>query len=210
MFELASGGSLLLDEIAEMPKPLQTRLLRVLETKRFMRVGGDVEIEVDVRVIAATNRDLRAAVERGTFRRDLYHRLNVLHLELPPLRDRKPDIPILVRKFVKEISTTHDRDFRGLAPEAMEILLEYDWPGNVRELRNLVESMVVLAPGNVIRAEDIPADIRHGGHRAARTLARAGRGGRPGAWRRRRAGWRDRTRCGSAPSSSSSSGHSST
>ena len=177
MFELADGGALLLDEIAEMPGPLQTRLLRVLEMRRFMRVGGDVEIEVDVRVIAATNRDLRAAVERGSFRRDLYHRLNILHLELPPLRGRKPDIPILVRKFVREISSTHDREFRGLAPEAMEILLEYDWPGNVRELRNLVESMVVLAPGDVIRAEDIPAEIRYGSGRTSLTLSALGADG---------------------------------
>ncbi len=162
MFELADGGTLLLDEIGEMPSQLQTRFLRVLETRRFMRVGGDVEIGVDVRLIAATNQDLREAVRRGTFRRDLYYRLNVLHLELPPLRLRKPDIPILVRYFVRTVSEAHDREFKGLAPEAMQILLEYDWPGNVRELRNLVESMVVLAPGSVIRAEDIPPEIRSG------------------------------------------------
>ncbi|MBT8479816.1 MAG: sigma 54-interacting transcriptional regulator, partial [Gemmatimonadetes bacterium] len=142
MFELADGGTLLLDEIGEMPLQLQTRFLRVLETRRFMRVGGDTEIRVDVRVIAATNQDLREAVRRGSFRRDLYYRLNVLHLELPSLRHRKPDIPILVRYFVREVSEAHDREFKGLAPEAMQILLEYDWPGNVRELRNLVESMV--------------------------------------------------------------------
>jgi len=162
MFELADGGSLLLDEIAEMPLHLQTRLLRVLEARRFMRVGGDVEIQVDVRVIAATNSDLRDAVRHGRFRRDLYYRLNVLHLELPALRHRKPDIPILVRRFVREVSEAHEREFKGLAPEAMQLLLEYDWPGNVRELRNLVESMVVLAPGSVIRAEDIPPEIRSG------------------------------------------------
>jgi DNA-binding NtrC family response regulator len=162
MFELADGGTLLLDEIAEMPPQLQTRFLRVLETHRFMRVGGDAEIHVDVRVVAATNRDLREAVRHGAFRRDLFYRLNVLHLELPALRARKPDIPILVRRFVREVSEAHDRDFKGLAPEAMQIILEYDWPGNVRELRNLVESMVVLAPGDVIRAADIPPEIRSG------------------------------------------------
>ncbi len=160
MFELADRGTLLLDEIGEMSPQLQTRFLRVLETRRFMRVGGDAEIQVDVRVIAATNQDLREAVRRGTFRRDLYYRLNVLHLELPTLRQRKPDIPLLVRQFVQEVSEAHDREFKGLAPEAMQILLEYDWPGNVRELRNLVESMVVLAPGSVIRAADIPHEIR--------------------------------------------------
>ena len=160
MFELADGGTLFLDEIGEMPLPLQTRLLRVLETQKFMRVGGDSEIAVDVRIIAATNRDLRQAVEQGTFRRDLYYRLNVLHLDLPPLRDRSSDIPILVRRFIQEFSRAHDREFKGLSGEAMQILLDYSWPGNVRELRNLVESMVVLAPGSVIGADDIPPDIR--------------------------------------------------
>jgi DNA-binding NtrC family response regulator len=166
MFELADQGTLLLDEIGEMPLPLQTRLLRVLETQKFMRVGGDSEISVDVRVIAATNRDLRQAVEEGTFRRDLYYRLNVLHLDLPPLRDRPSDIPILVRRFIEDFSRQHEREFKGLSGEAMEILLEYAWPGNVRELRNLIESMVVLAPGAVIRADDIPPDIRYSSGRS--------------------------------------------
>ncbi len=162
MFELADGGTLLLDEISEMPPPLQTRLLRVLENRRFMRVGGETEIEVNVRVLAATNRDLREAVQTGEFRRDLYYRLNVLHVELPPLRKRKADIPVLVRRFVKEFSESHETDFKGIAPETMEILLDYSWPGNVRELRNLVESMVVLAPGSVIRPDDVPPEIRSG------------------------------------------------
>ena len=166
MFELADQGTLLLDEIGEMPLPLQTRLLRVLETQRFMRVGGDSEISVNVRVITATNRDLRQAVEEGTFRRDLYYRLNVLHLDLPPLRDRPSDIPILVRRFIEDFSRQHDREFKGLSGEAMEILLEYSWPGNVRELRNLIESMVVLAPGAIIRADDIPPDIRYSSGRS--------------------------------------------
>ncbi|WP_420441671.1 sigma-54 interaction domain-containing protein [Candidatus Palauibacter sp.] len=163
MFELADGGTLLLDEIAEMPLPTQTRLLRVLESRRFMRVGGDHEIQVSVRVVAATNRDLRQAVETGEFRRDLYYRLNVLNVHMPPLRERRRDIPVLIRRFISEFSRQHDREFRGLAPEALQILLDYDWPGNVRELRNLIESMVVLAPGSVIRPEDIPPEIRTGG-----------------------------------------------
>jgi len=166
MFELADKGTLLLDEIGEMPLPLQTRLLRVLDTQKFMRVGGDSEISVNVRVIAATNRDLRQAVEEGTFRRDLYYRLNVLHLDLPPLRDRPSDVPILVRRFIEEFSSQHDREFKGISGEAMEILLDYSWPGNVRELRNLIESMVVLAPGAVIRADDIPPDIRYSSGRS--------------------------------------------
>ena len=177
MFELADGGTLFLDEIGEMPLPLQTRLLRVLETQKFMRVGGDTEIAVDVRIIAATNRDLRQAVEQGTFRRDLYYRLNVLHLDLPPLRDRSSDIPILVRRFIEEFSRVHDRDFKGLSGEAMQILLDYSWPGNVRELRNLVESMVVLAPGAVIGADDIPPDIRFSSGR--QLLPRSGTIGLP-------------------------------
>ncbi len=166
MFELADGGSLFLDEIGEMPSMLQTRLLRVLETKRFMRVGGDSEIEVNVRVIAATNQDLRDAVRRGTFRKDLYYRLNVLLVRMPPLRERRGDIPILIRRFIDEFSRTHEREFKGLSAEAMQILLDYEWPGNVRELRNLVESMVVLAPGSVIEADDIPLAVRETSGRA--------------------------------------------
>jgi transcriptional regulator with PAS, ATPase and Fis domain len=166
MFELADGGSLLLDEIGEMPLLLQTRLLRVLETKRFMRVGGDAEIEVNVRVIAATNQDLRDAVRRRAFRKDLYYRLNVLAVQLPPLRERRSDIPLLIRRFIDEFSRTHDREFKGLSAEAMQILLDYEWPGNIRELRNLVESMVVLAPGSVIRADDIPFSVRETSGRA--------------------------------------------
>ena len=167
MFELADGGTIFLDEIAEMPPPLQTRLLRVLEQRRFMRVGGDTEIEVNVRVVAATNQDLRRAVERGDFRRDLYYRLNVLHMDLPPLRERRADIPVLVRRFVQQFTEDHGREFKGLTSEALDLLLEYSWPGNVRELRNLVESMVVLAPGSVIRAEDIPDEIREGRGRSS-------------------------------------------
>ena len=167
MFELADGGTIFLDEIAEMPAPLQTRLLRVLEQREFMRVGGDTEIEVNVRVVAATNQDLRRAVESGEFRRDLFYRLNVLHLDLPPLRERRADIPVLVRRFVQQFTEDHDREFKGLTSEAMGLLLDYPWPGNVRELRNLVESMVVLAPGAVIRAEDIPEEIREGEGRSS-------------------------------------------
>ncbi len=166
MFELADSGTLLLDEIGEMSPALQTRLLRVLETRRFMRVGGDVEIEVDVRVVASTNKQLRDAVRHGSFRKDLYYRINVLHVALPPLRHRRPDIPILVRRFIDELSRIHEREFKGLSPEAMQILMDYEWPGNIRELRNLIESMVVLAPGSVIRAEDIPLDVRETSGRA--------------------------------------------
>ncbi|HEY8483046.1 MAG TPA: sigma-54 dependent transcriptional regulator [Longimicrobiales bacterium] len=164
-FELAHRGTLFLDEIGEMPLSTQTKLLRVLESREFMRVGGEEPIRVDVRVIAATNQDLRQLVELGEFRRDLYYRLNVLHIELPPLRERRGDIPLLVQAFIRQASREHDRPEVAISPEAMAILMEYDWPGNIRELRNLIESMVVLSPGRVIKPEDIPPAIREGGGR---------------------------------------------
>ncbi len=161
-FELANKGTLFLDEIGEMPTATQTKLLRVLEEQEFMRLGGETSITVDVRFIAATNRDLRQLAETGGFRRDLYYRLNVLSIHLPPLRERRDDIPLLLEHFVRESSDQHDRPRIQVSPEALRILIEYEWPGNVRELANLVESMVVLAPGSMIRPEDIPAEIRHG------------------------------------------------
>jgi DNA-binding NtrC family response regulator len=161
-FELANGGTIFLDEMGEMPLATQTKLLRVLEEREFRRVGGEESIRVDVRVIAATNRDLREQVLSGAFRRDLYHRLNILRIDLPPLRARREDIPRLIDGFIRQFSAEHDRPFLGIDPEALRILVDYDWPGNVRELRNLIESMVVLAPGRVIRPEDIPAEVRYG------------------------------------------------
>ncbi len=164
-FELANGGTLFLDEVGEMPAAVQVKLLRVLETRSFFRVGGTQPIRVDVRVIAATNRSLKEAVAVGEFRDDLFYRLNVLYIYLPPLRERRGDIPLLVRRFVTDLSRQHGRQFRGIAPEAMQILSAAHWPGNVRQLRNLVESMVVLAPGREIGAADIPREIREGGTR---------------------------------------------
>ena len=167
-FELADRGTLFLDEIGEIPSSTQVKLLRALEEREIMRVGGTQPLRVDVRVVAATNRPLREAVEQGQFRSDLFYRLNVLRIYLPPLRERREDIPILVRRFIAEFSRLHDRPFHGISAEAMQLLAEHAWPGNVRELRNLVESMVVLAPGREIGAEDIPRAIRDGG--AARLL----------------------------------------
>ncbi len=161
-FELADGGTIFLDEIGEIPLNTQVKLLRVLESRTFFRVGGTQPIKVDVRVIAATNRALRDAVTLGEFRDDLYYRLNVLNIYLPPLRERRGDIPLLVRRFIREFAKTHERPFRGITPEAMQRLVNAPWPGNVRQLRNLVESMVVLAPGAEIRASDIPADVLEG------------------------------------------------
>jgi DNA-binding NtrC family response regulator len=164
---------LFLDEVGEMPVATQVKLLRVLESRSFFRVGGTASIKVDVRVIAATNRRVIAATNRpmkeqvslGEFRDDLYYRLNVLNIYLPPLRERKGDIPVLIRDFVRELSQTHGREFPGVTHAAMEILVNAHWPGNVRQLRNLIDSMFVLAPGREVRASDIPDDIREGGTR---------------------------------------------
>jgi DNA-binding NtrC family response regulator len=164
-FELADGGTIFLDEIGEIPESVQVKLLRVLESRTFFRVGGVAPIKVDVRVVAATNRSLKDQVQLGKFRDDLYYRLNVLSLYLPPLRERREDIPLLVRRFIREFSGAHDKSFRGITAEALQILVNAAWPGNVRQLRNLIESMVVLAPGNEIRAADIPPDILEGAGR---------------------------------------------
>src|SRR3954464_4808919 len=177
-FELADGGTIFLDEIGEIPLSTQVKLLRVLESRSFFRVGGTQAIKVNVRVIAATNRSLRDAVALGEFRDDLYYRLNVLNIYLPPLRERRGDIPLLVRRFIREFAKTHDRQFRGIAPEAMQRLVSAPWPGNVRQLRNLIESMVVLAPGAEIRATDIPVDVLEGaGTLLPMRLNSAGTGG---------------------------------
>jgi DNA-binding NtrC family response regulator len=162
-FELAHGGTIFLDEIGEVPPSTQVKLLRVLEERVVTRVGGSQEIPVDVRVVAATNAPLRERVERGSFRSDLFYRLNVLRIYLPPLRERKRDIPLLVRRFVRELTRQHDRPFLGISAEALQLLVDYPWPGNVRELRNLIESMVVLAPGREVGPEDIPPQIRDAG-----------------------------------------------
>jgi DNA-binding NtrC family response regulator len=161
-FELADTGTIFLDEIGEIPASVQVKLLRVLETHSFFRVGGVQPIKVDVRVVAATNRPLKDRVAAGQFRDDLFYRLNVLAIYLPPLRERRDDIPLLVKRFVREFAAVHERPFPGISAEAMQRLVQAPWPGNVRQLRNLIESMVVLAPGTEIRATDIPADVIEG------------------------------------------------
>lgn len=150
-FEAANKGTIFLDEIGEMPLNTQVKLLRVLETSEIMRVGGTESFKVDVRIIAATNKDLERAVQRNEFRRDLYFRLKAITLKIPPLRKRKQDIPILVKKFTRDYVSKNNIEFKGFAPEAVDVMLEYDWPGNVRELKNFVETAIILNRGEVIR-----------------------------------------------------------
>ena len=157
--ELAHRGTVFLDEVGEIPTGLQAKLLRALEERRFERVGGTEPIEVDLRVIAATNRDLEAAIRQGTFRSDLFYRLNVIALEMPPLRERREDIPLLASHCAARYSQRLKRPIAGLSPEARGCLLAYDWPGNVRELANAIERAVVLGRDDVIRAEDLPEAV---------------------------------------------------
>src|SRR6266704_378249 len=185
-FELADGGTIFLDEVGEMAPATQVKVLRVLEDRTFFRVGGTQAIKVDVRVIAATNKSLKEEVALGRFRDDLFYRLNVLYIYLPPLRERKTDIPLLVRRFTPEVAREHSRPghlFKGITPEALQILVDAEWPGNIRQLRNLIESMVVLAPEGEIRASDIPKDIREHGSMLPMRLLGPGRdvGGTGGA-----------------------------
>jgi DNA-binding NtrC family response regulator len=159
-FEYADGGTIFLDEISALPMPLQAKLLRVLQEKSFERVGSHTPIKVDVRIIAATNIDLEVAVNKGAFRADLYYRLKVVPLELPPLRARKEDIPILANHFLKKHSEICSKPINGISSAAMQALSEYSWPGNVRELENLIERLVVLAsPKSFITYDDLPAVV---------------------------------------------------
>ena len=156
----ADGGTLFLDEAGDMPLLTQAKLLRVLETREVLPVGGNTPRKVDVRLVAATNRDLRSMVKEGTFREDLLFRLQVVVIDLPPLRDRAGDIPLLIDHFIGELSRQHGRSLRGIAPEARTALLRYPWPGNVRELRNVIENMVLLAGSDVLALEDVPSEVR--------------------------------------------------
>ena len=143
-FEYANGGTLFLDEIGDMPLTLQAKLLRVLENKEVFRIGSNEPIKVNVRLVSATNRDLEAAIAEGKFRQDLYHRLKVMTIKLPPLRERREDIPLLAAHFIKELNAQHGKHVTGIAEPVRKAMAAYDWPGNVRELRNFIESMVVL------------------------------------------------------------------
>jgi DNA-binding NtrC family response regulator len=159
-FELADKGTLFLDEIGDVPAPIQVKLLRVLQDREFERLGGTRTLKVDVRLIAATNRDLRAALEDGTFREDLYYRLNVVAIDIPPLRDHKEDIPALANFFLEKFGREFGKPLGKITPQAMQALVNFHWPGNVRELENVIQRGVTLADGNVLDAADIHLDTR--------------------------------------------------
>ncbi len=158
-FELANGGTLFLDEIGDMNPNLQSKLLRVLQERQFERIGGVKPIKVDIRIISATHQDLKKAVLKKRFREDLYYRLNVIPIEIPPLRERRSDIPLLVHHFIHHFSRSKRKKVTGISDEAMERLMEYDWPGNVRELENMIERMVILTNNEVIDVSDLPERV---------------------------------------------------
>lgn len=173
-FELADGGTLFLDEIGEIEPAMQVKILRVLEERAFERVGGSKTLHVDVRLIAATNKDLKKLVSEGKFRDDLFYRLSVVTVQLPPLRQRREDIPLLVRAFLEEFNRENNKQVRDLTAEALNVLMAYDWPGNVRELRNAVEQMVVLARSERLTLRDVPAAIRGGADLTKISVVRTG------------------------------------
>ncbi len=159
-FEVAAGGTVFLDEISEIPLEIQVKLLRFLEMYEFERVGGTKPIKVDIRLLAATNTDLEKLVRQNRFREDLFYRLNVVRLDISPLRDRREDIPLLARYFIDEFDRENQKGVNSISPRAIHLLQSYDWPGNVRELKNSIESMVVLAKGKTLGVEDLPPNIR--------------------------------------------------
>jgi DNA-binding NtrC family response regulator len=167
LFEVANGGTLFLDEIGTMGMDMQAKILRVLQDRRFMHLGGVQEIQVDVRIIAATNVNLQEAVREGRFREDLFYRLNVICLELPPLRSRREDVPLLASHFLKYYAHENDTEDRALSPDAMRIIMDYEWPGNVRELENAMERGVVLSTSRMITPDLLPAQLTGGTYSAS-------------------------------------------
>ncbi len=158
-FELADGGTLLLDEISEIPMGLQAKLLRVLQEKEFERIGSGDTIKVDVRIIATSNQDLKRAIKESRFREDLYYRLNVIPVELPPLKDRLEDIPLLTNHFIQKYNRENNKDIRGIEDNVMKLFMNYHWPGNIRELENYIERAVVTAPTSTLARQDFPAEL---------------------------------------------------
>jgi transcriptional regulator with PAS, ATPase and Fis domain len=161
LFELANSGTIFLDEIGEIRIDLQPKLLQVLEAQTFRKVGGVKDVKVDVRIIAATNQDLKTMVAKGAFRQDLYYRLNVFSIASPPLRERGDDIILLAETFLKKNNETLGKEISEFTEEVKEILLSYDWPGNVRELKNIVERACILTSGSLITLKNIPSELRH-------------------------------------------------
>lgn len=159
-FELAHEGTIFLDEIGEISQNVQVKLLRVIQERKFERVGGEETLDVDVRIIAATNRNLEEEIKKGNFREDLYYRLNVVNINVPPLRERKDDIPIMVNNFIRKFSKENNKNITTVDTKAKNALYSYDWPGNIRELRNCIEGAVVIAEGNTLRLEDLPPAVR--------------------------------------------------
>lgn len=159
-FELAHEGTIFLDEIGEISQNVQVKLLRVIQERKFERVGGEETLDVDVRIIAATNRNLEEEIKKGNFREDLYYRLNVVNINVPPLRERKDDIPIMVNNFIRKFSKENNKNITTVDTKAKNALYSYDWPGNIRELRNCIEGAVVIAEGSTLRLEDLPPAVR--------------------------------------------------
>ncbi|MGB9867324.1 MAG: sigma-54-dependent transcriptional regulator [Bacillota bacterium] len=173
-FELADGGTVFLDEIGDLPQGMQAKVLRVIEEKEIERLGGTKRIPVDIRIISATNKSLREQVEKGEFRQDLYYRLAVIPITLPPLRERKEDIPLLVAHFLQTFTRSNGKKVTSVSPEAMALLKEYSWPGNVRELKNVIQQAVVLGEGEVLTVEMLPDYIRRAVEQCGTTLSASG------------------------------------
>ena len=184
LFSAAEAGTLFLDEITEIPALLQVKLLRAIQVREIRRVGDTKDIKTDVRLIAASNRDLEDAVQEGILREDLFYRLNVIPIQLPPLRERREDIPLLVAHFLQKFSKELGKDVRGVTPEAMAVLERYRWPGNIRELENVLERAIVLGAGEMLGVDALPESVRRGaarqGPRERETCPRTG-----STWRRR-------------------------
>ncbi|MBI5027004.1 MAG: sigma-54-dependent Fis family transcriptional regulator [Nitrospirae bacterium] len=159
LIEAADGGTLFLDEIGNISEPMQVRLLRVIQEKNFFRVGGTVEVKVDVRFISATNQDIERLVEDGRFREDLFHRLNVVTISLPPLRERREDIPLLINHFIKKFNHYYGKEIKGVTEDVLKVLMGYEWKGNIRELENVIERAITLMDGDTIEVSDLPAYI---------------------------------------------------
>jgi DNA-binding NtrC family response regulator len=170
-FELAQGGTIFLDEIGDMSPSLQVKVLRVIQERRFERIGGIKTIDVDIRIITATNQDLEKAVAEKRFREDLFYRINVIPIHLPPLRERKADMPVLITHFLKKFNKSKEKNIDGLTPEAMNCLMRYHWPGNVRELQNLIEMLVVIKEYGNIELKDLPDKIRLNSEEVAEVIS---------------------------------------